>query len=326
MTALPFVPLQKTTLPPIDFMNEHPNIRRFDLTATLACVGAMSFWALGPIFIKYLAGYLDAWTQNLLRYSVACLFWLPFLVISIRREKLDRRVWSRAVLPAGANILMQSMWASAFYYIDPGFMVLLTKTNIIWIAGFSLIFFPEERALVRSRRFWAGLALCVAGVAGVLYFKKDFTATRTTTGVIIALGCAFMWGAYTVSVRAAFRNIDSRSGFSVISIYTVVGLGVFALMFGDLRRCTALSAGQWGIVVISAILCIALAHVLYYSAMRRIGATIPALVILAQPFVVLMMSHFIFGESLSVLQAAFGVTLLAGAGLAISAQRQLLYE
>jgi drug/metabolite transporter (DMT)-like permease len=75
--------------------------------------------------------------------------------------------------------------------------------------------------------------------------------------------------------------------------------------------------------VISAVLCIALAHVLYYSAMRRIGATIPALVVLAEPIAVLAISHAIFGESLNILQLVFGAMLLIGAGLAIWSQQHL---
>ena len=216
-------------------MSENSNIRRLDVAATSACIGALCLWSLGPIFIEYLTGYLDAWTQNLLRYSVACVFWLPFLVYCIRAKRLDGRVWRRALLPAAANIIMQSLWATAFYYVDPAFMVLLTKTNIIWIAAFSFICFPEERSLIRSGRFWLGLVLAIGGAVGVLYFKEDFAATGTVTGVLITLACAFMWGVYTVSVRTAFRDIDSRSGFSVISIYTVGGLAVFGLAFGDLE-------------------------------------------------------------------------------------------
>ena len=304
-------------------MNEHPNSRRFDATATLACLGALLFWALGPNFIKYLTEYLDPWTQNFVRYSIACLFWLPFLVLSIRRKQLDRSVWLRALPPAGTNIIMQSLWAAAFYYIDPAFMVLLTKTSIIWIAGFSLIFFRDERALIKSKRFWAGLGLCLVGVAGVLYFKDDFTAKGTLTGVAIGLACAFMWGIYTVTVKIAFRDIDSRHGFSVTSIYTVLGLSVVAAMFGDVAACLNMDARTWGIVVISAVLSIALAHVLYYTAIKRIGATIPALVILTQPFPVLVISYFAFGESLKMPQLAFGGILLVGAGLAIWAQQHL---
>ena len=304
-------------------MSGHVNIRKVDVSATFACVGALSFWSLGPIFISYLTGYIDSWTQNLLRYSVACLFWLPFLLFSIRAKRFDTKVWRRAAVPAVANVVMQSLFASGYYYIGPAFMVLLMKSSIIGIAGFSLIFFPEERTLVKSKRFWSGLVLSVVGVAGVLYYKEDFTATRTLTGIIIALMTAFMWAVYTLSVRIAFKKIDSRHGFSVISIYTVAGLCMLGLLFGQPGDCLRMGIGQWACVVISGVVCIALAHVLYYTAMRRVGATIPALVVLAQPFIVLAISYVVFGELLNILQLLSGVILLAGSGLAIWAQQHL---
>lgn len=289
----------------------------------MACLGALVLWAFGPNFIKYLTDYLDLWTQNFVRYCIACLFWLPFLFLSIRRKQLDRAIWQRALIPSVANIIMQSLWAAAFYYIDPAFVVLLSKTSIIWIAAFSIIFFADERALVKSKRFWAGLSLCLIGVMGVLYFKGGSQVKGTVTGVILGLACAFMWGVYTVSVKAAFRNHDSRNGFSVISIYTVIGLGLVALGRGNIGECAKLTTKPWSIVVISSILSIALAHVLYYAAIKRIGATIPALVILTQPFPVFLISHFAFGESVNIRQLAFGAILLIGAALAIWAQQDL---
>ena len=300
--------------------------RRVNIAATFACLGSLLGWSLGAIFIKYLTGYLDSWTQNFLRYSVACLFWLPFLLFSIRAKRLDARVWRKALVPAAANVVMQCLWAAAFYYIGPAFMVLLTKTNILWIAAFSLIAFPEERALVRSKRFWMGLTLSLIGLVGVMYYKVGFAEARTTTGIVIALAAAFTWGIYTISAKIAFREIDSRSGFSVMSIYTVAGLGLFALFFGKLADCTRMGGAAWACVVISAVMAIALAHTLYYAAMKRIGATIPALVILAQPPIVLAISSVVFGESFNITQLFFGAVLLAGSALAIWAQQHLLSD
>ena len=119
-------------------MSKNNHIQNINVTATFACLGALTFWSLGPIFIKYLAGHLDSWTQNLLRYAVAALFWLPFLLLSIKTKSLDKRVWRRSLIPGIANVIMQSLWAAAFYCVGPAFMVLLTKTNIFWIAAFSL--------------------------------------------------------------------------------------------------------------------------------------------------------------------------------------------
>lgn len=307
-------------------MNDGRKMRKVDFSATFACIGALSFWSLGPIFIKYLTGYLDSWAQNFLRYSVACLLWMPFLVFSIKKGRLNARVWRRAVVPGLANVVMQSLFACAFYYIGPAFMVLLAKSSLIWIASFSFIFFAEERVLVKSKRFWSGLVLSATGVIGVMVFKEDFTAAGTLTGIALTLAMGFMWSVYIVSARIAFRDIDSRHGFSVISIYTVGGLCVLALLFGRIGDCVRMGARQWVCVVISGATAIALSHTLYYSAMRRIGATIPALVMLAQPFFVLAISNVVFKESLSILQLLFGVVLLTGSGLAIWAQEHLKRE
>ena len=304
-------------------MSENSSIRKIDLTATFACIGALVFWALGPIFIKYLTGYLDSWTQNLLRYSVACLFWLPLLLLSIKAKRLDKRVWRRAIFPAGANIIFQSLWATVFYYLGPAFTVLLAKSSILWTAGFSLIFFSEERTLIKSKRFWSGLVLLVAGVVGVIYYKEDFAVRQTFIGIIIALVMAFAWSVYLISAKIAFKDIDSRHGFSVLSIYTVVGFFILTLLFGQVGDCLKLNAWQWACIVISGATSIAIGHTLYYVAMKRIGATIPALVIQAQPFIVIAISYVVFGELLNAFQLFFGIVLLAGAALAIWAQQHL---
>lgn len=304
-------------------MNKQSNVRKFDVSATFACLGVLACWSLGPIFIEYLTGYVDSYTQNLLRYSVACLFWLPFLFLSAKSKRLDRRVWRRALVPAAPNIVMQSLWAAAFYYLAPAFLVLLSKTSVLWIAGFSLIFFQEERPLVRSGRFWFGLTLSVIGVVGVLYFKKDFEVAGTVTGIIIALATAFMWGIYTISAKIAFVDINSREGFSVISIYTVAGLFLVAVLFGRPIESFGLGLYQWGAVIFSGITAIALGHVMYYIAIKRIGATIPMLVILAQPFSVFAISRIVFGETLNNLQLILGVVLIVGSAFSIWAQQHL---
>lgn len=296
---------------------------RIDTSGTSACLGAVFFWALGPIFIKYLTGYTDSWTQNALRYSAACVFWLPFMAYIVWRGGFPRRTWRRALVPALANMAMQSLWAAAFYYLAPGFLTLLTNTSILWVTGFSLVLFPQERPLIRSPRFWLGLGLSLGGLLGVLYFKEDFSAAGTRLGIVIALSEAFLWGVYAVSVKIALRDIDSRTGFSVISLYTTAGLWICAALLGHPRQALHLNLPAWAAVVVSAITAIALAHVLFYAAIRRLGTTIPMLVVLSQPFIVLGMSRIFFHERLNTMQMLSGLVLLLGAAASIWAQQHL---
>ena len=145
-----------------------------------------------------------------------------------------------------------------------------------------------------------------------------------------------MWAVYTISVKIAFREIDSRSGFAVISIYTVIGLWIGVFVFGRPSACAAmpffawislvisgLTVSAWSAVIVSGITAIALGHVLYYATLKRIGATIPSLVILAQPLVVFSISSVVFQERLNGLQLLFGLLLLGGAALSVCAQGHL---
>lgn len=303
-----------------------PHHRKFDWFATAACLSALTCWSVAPIFIKLLTGVLDSWTQNALRYGVACLFWLPFLAAANRNGTFDRRIWKRALLPSALNIFTQSCFTASFYSIDPAFVDLTGKSSVLWIMGFSLLLFPRERALLRSKRFWSGMALSAAGLLGVIAFHEGFGQKREMTGVAWTQIAAAGWAAYTLTIRLRFADIDSRAGFAVISLYTTAGLTVLALVFGHTEACLVLTGRQWFWVVFSAILGIAISHVLYYSALRRIGATIPALVMLAVPFCILSLSHWVFGETLTAMQWPFGIMLLAGAGLAIWSQEHLRPE
>jgi drug/metabolite transporter (DMT)-like permease len=302
---------------------ESIHTRKIDTTATMACIGTVICFSIGPIFIKLLTGYVDLWTQNLLRYLTASLVWLPWLLFTVKKGRFEKQIWQKAIWPATVNVFMQSLWAASFYYIHPAFMSLLVKSYIIWIAGFSLIFFLEERPLVKSKRFWSGIVLSAIGVIGVIVFKKDFATTKTITGIVLALSAAFGWAMYTIAAKIAFKNIDSRKGFSVISIYTVSGLFVLALIFGRPGVAITMGLRPWAYVVISALTAIAISHVLYYVAIKRIGATIPGLVLLVTPFTVLAGSYIVFGESLTGFQWLFGMVLLAGSAIAIWAQQHL---
>jgi drug/metabolite transporter (DMT)-like permease len=284
---------------------------------------AMLCWGSGPVFIYYLTGHLDAWSQNFWRYMVATIFWLPFLLFGIRKGSVNPAVWKLAIIPSLTNVAMQCCWGWTFYFIEPGFGGLLARSSLIWTTVFSIIYFSDERGLVSSRQFWAGLLLSIAGLVAVIVARQDFAAKATLTGIVLMLAAGVIWATYSVAVRIAFRDIDSRTSFSVVSLYTTIGLAIIAVIFGRPAQVFTLSAWPWACVVISGILSIALAHTFYYSSIRRIGATIPAIVLQLNPFVTLLLSMMVFGERLNLWQWISGVVLVAGSVLSIWSQQHL---
>jgi drug/metabolite transporter (DMT)-like permease len=248
------------------------------------------------------------------------MFWLPFLLAEIKAKRVSKTVWKRALLPCIPNIVMQTMWAAAFYYIDPGFASLLSTTAFLWVIILSVIFFADERRLLTNWLFWLSIVMSAAGLTGVMFFHPAFTHSYTIIGIVIILCYGFIWGLYAVAVKVSFRGIDSRIGFSVVSIYTVIALFILTLFVGQPQKCLEMPFNGWAAVVISGVTGIALGHVLYYVSIHRLGATTPSLVQLAQPFIVVVISFFVFGEKLSFMQIIFGVILVAGSAVAILAE------
>ena len=295
--------------------------RLFTSLGALACIGTLACWSSAPLFIKYLTGYLDLWTQNLLRYGAACLFWLPVLLVAAQKGQLPKKVWKRALVPFIPNIIGQSLWAAAFYYIDPGFASLLSMTAFLWVIILSVIFFADERQHLSNRLFRLSIILSLVGLLGVVVFHPAFTHSYTIIGIAIIMLYGVIWGSYAIAVKVMFRGIDSRIGFSVVSIYTVIAIFILTLVLGHPGKCLELSFNGWFAVIISGITGIALGHVFYYISLRRLGPTTPSLVQLAQPFIVVVISYFAFNEKLSTPQLVFGAVLIAGSALAILAKR-----
>ncbi len=295
--------------------------RLFTSLGAAACIGTLLCWSSAPLFIKYLTHHLDLWTQNVLRYGAACLFWLPFLLIAAKSGKLPSAVWKRALLPFIPNIVGQTLWAAAFYYIDPGFASLLSMTAFLWVIILSVIFFAEERQHLSNRLFRLSIILSLVGLMGVMFFHPAFTRSYTIIGITIIMLYGFIWALYAIAVKVSFRGIDSRIGFSVVSIYTVIALLILTIFMGRPGKCLELSFNGWFAVVLSGITGIALGHVFYYISLRRLGPTTPSLVQLAQPFIVVVISYFVFSEKLSAPQLVFGTVLVAGSAMAILSKK-----
>jgi len=296
---------------------------KINISGTVFVIIAVLSWVPGPVIIKYLTNYVDFWTQNLLRYTTATIMFLPILVFSIKTHKVDSSIWRKALLPAIPNISAQCLWALALYYINPAFMTLISQSQLLWTMIFSMVLFADERPLLTSKRFLFGTLTVIIGLVGVITLKHDFAARASVIGIVITLGWAINWSLYSVAAKTALKNIDSAAGFAVISIYTTVPLAILAFIFGHVGQCTSMSFSAWIYLIISGISSIAISHSCYYAAIKRMGATIPSLAVLVQPFLILLVSHIIFNETLSPAQWLFGIILIAGAAIAVLARERL---
>src|SRR5881398_1759280 len=304
--------------------------RSADLSKGYSAVFATVFiWSLPSLFMYYLNRYYDPWAQNFYRYSVACIAIAPLVLYRMRAggPTIDMRAIRLCLLPCLPNVIHQVTQVMALFYMGPGVYALFTRASVIFTALLALAFFPEERHVIRQWQFQLGTLLGLIGAFGVVWFQPGWQSGHIALpGLFIAFTATFCWALYGILVKRPSAQLGSIRSFGLISLITSALLLPLTFVFGKIG--TPLHAG-WHvnlILVISAISCITLAHVLYYVAIHKIGVALAQTLQLLCPAGALALSAWIFGERLTHAQIWSAAVLLFGAFLAMRVKPTVVVE
>ena len=285
-----------------------------------AILATVLIWSTPSLFQFYLNRYYDPWAQNFYRYSVAFLAVLPFALYRFRRggPRLDRRLFLSCLIPALPNVVHQITQTVALTHMGPGVFAIFIRSSVIITTLLALIFFPEERWIIRQWQFQVGTLFGLVGAIGVLWFQPGREGGPIAlSGIAIAFTASFCWALYSVLVKRPSASLGPIRSFGLISFITSVLLLPLTLAFGKIG--TPLEAGARVnlILVVSAVSCISLAHVLYYVAIRKVGVALSQTLQLLCPAGALGLSALFFGERLTTAQLWSAGLLLLGAFLSM---------
>jgi drug/metabolite transporter (DMT)-like permease len=186
----------------------------------------------------------------------------------------------------------------------------------------AIMVFADERALLRSPRFWIGTMMNVGGFLAIVLYSHTLTAGATKTGVLISVACSVFWAMYIIGVRKAVGKVNPLTAFAVVSLYTSLAFLAMAPL-GEPSLLLRMTAPQWALLLFSAVIGIAAAHGMYYIAVQRLGAMIPSTVNTIAPFLTAAASSLWFAEVITGEQWTGGIIAAVGSGLVIWSQRNL---
>jgi len=294
---------------------------RTNLSEGYAAVFAtIVIWSTPSLFQYYLNRYYDPWAQNFYRYLVACLAIAPLLIYRIQRgaPPLNWRAVIICLIPCLPNVIHQITQVMALFYMGPGVYTIFTRASVIFTALLALAFFPEERHVIRQWQFQLGTVLGLIGAFGVVWFQPGWKSGHIALpGLFIAFTATFCWALYGILVKRPSAQLGSIRSFGLISLITSVLLFPLTLAFGKVGTPLHVGAHVNLVLIISAVSCITLAHILYYVAIREIGVALAQTLQLLCPAGALGLSAWIYGERLTHAQLWSAAVLLLGAFLAM---------
>src|SRR5436309_4759839 len=254
-----------------------------------AVFATVFIWSVPSLFMYYLNRYYDPWAQNFYRYSVACIAIAPLLLYQIRRggPRIDMHAVKLCLLPCLPNVVHQVTQVMALYYIGHCVYTIVTRASVIFTALLALAFFPEERVVIRQWRFQLGTLLGLIGAFGVIWFQPNANSLAAAnppggghdrhvalTGLFIAFTATSCWALYSVLIKRPSAQLGSIRSFGLVSFITSALLLPLTLVFGKIGAPLQAGAHANLVLIISAVMCITLAHVLYYVAIHEIGVAL----------------------------------------------------
>jgi drug/metabolite transporter (DMT)-like permease len=158
---------------------------------------------------------------------------------------------------------------------------------------------------------WTGAAVSVAGIYLIVGHGASF-AGATRRGDLLVMASVACWSVYTVG---AARLVARHSPLYITGMTMTIGAVPYAAtMLPAIVRVdwAGLSAGTWASLVLSALLALCLSYVIWYAAVRKLGAARTAVFSNGVPIVAMAVAALWLHEPVSAVKMAGAAAVLTG--------------
>ena len=276
---------------------------------------AAALFSLQPILLKFVALELPGLLTFSLRFLGTLFIFIPLSFKYKKKVRAELKEWKKFVLPTlfltGAVLLFT---LGVFLTDNATLTSLVTKSNTIFITLLAAAFFIEERALLKSKRYLAGLALATIGVIGVITGGDTITITLGV-GLLLLIVSQISWSFFSVSIKGM---INKQTRLTILCFIFPLGF-LFSLPIAAIDLAAPLPAFNPLILLfpLASGVAMALGNVAQFRAIQQKGLLVTNAFQLSMPFMTGALGFLIFGETLTVIQILFAGILIAGSYLII---------
>jgi drug/metabolite transporter (DMT)-like permease len=273
-----------------------------DVAALLALA---AIWGGSFIFMRFLSPLLGPVATTGGRVLIAGLaLWAFYAATGFKLEW--RRNWKRylvlGVLNSGIPFLL---YAFAALHIPASLSVVLNSLAPMFGAVFSAVWLSDRL----TWRKLSGLGLGILGVSLVSSLDRVSASPLALAGMAACVLATVCYGLSTVYIRKRAMDVKPRAlaGGSQL----LAGLVFLPLMAVSPPQ-TAPGAAVLAVEAVFAILCSAVAYLLYYRLVARVGPTRTLLVTLLMPAFGMLWGFLILGERITWVRILGAAVILGG--------------
>ena len=281
----------------------------------LYVVLAAVLYSAQPILVKLAYGEVPGFLMFSLRFFGMLFVFLPLAFHFKRQVWREIKQWKKFVFPALFVLGAVCFFTVGIYYTKNATLTaLLIKTNSVFIPLMTATLFVEERRVLFSKRFLAGMFLAGVGVFGVITGNGPLSVTFSI-GVALILVSQLSWSLYSVSIKRLIR----RKNRLVVLCFIFPLAFLFSVPFAayDIAvNASSINPLFLFIPIVSGIV-VGAANLFQFKAIESKGLIVTNAFSLTAPLMTGIMGFIVFSELLSLTQVLFGIILVSGAALII---------
>jgi drug/metabolite transporter (DMT)-like permease len=269
----------------------------------------VAIWGANFSVIKFVLREFPQVSFNALRLSLAAVVFLAAISLRAKGDPpLTRADWQRvAALGVIGHFLYQLFFVAGVARTTASNSALIFGATPIAVALLSSIAGHERVPAVR----WLGVALSMLGIYIVVGRQATWSGA-TVWGDALVFAGMFCWSLYSVVAQPLLKRHSPLvvTGYSMgIGASLYVALAVPALVTTDWQ---AISITSWVLMILSSLLALALAYMIWYTAVQRMGSSRTAIYSNLTPIVAMIVAAIWLDEPVGVRQVLGAATILGG--------------
>jgi drug/metabolite transporter (DMT)-like permease len=268
-------------------------------------------WSLNYATTKYAFEVWNPLAFSGLRFTAAG---LAMAAIVLRLEgslRIARGDVPRVVLAGATGIFLNQLTFNyALDYTAAANVALILGAAPAFTAAFAVALGHERVRAVH----WLALGVSLSGVALVVQGGSGLEGF-SLKGDLLAIGAALSWAAYSVMLRPLFGRYSAMRLSTLMILVGAVLMAPFAAVQLANQNFADLGALRWAALGYSTVFPLVVTNVLYFAALRRVGAARATLFMYLQPFLGALFAALLLDEAIGAIQIVGGVFIVGGVAL-----------
>jgi len=282
------------------------------ITDILLLLGLSAIWGSSFIFMRYLAPLIGPVATADMRMFVAGVA-LALFFLAIRFKSDWRKNWRHFLVIGLVNSAVPFvLYSIAALYLPAAMEAIFNSMSPMFGALFAALWLGEKL----TPRKIGGLILGIAGVV-VMSSLGNLPANIETSFAVLACllapMCYGLAGVYIKKRATGAKPLAIAGGSQLLG-----GLALMPFLMVSPMTVSALSARVVLLVAVFALLCSALAYVIYYKLIADVGPTKALTVTFLIPVFGMLWGVLLIGEHVTLSMAAGALIILAGTFLVIA--------